>query len=197
MDTELMLDVGQANEIKLAARRAGATNADLKKLSEGDVFAKILRVLRGRAEVVIKSILTFLRTVRVASHPGITASEEYFQEAGVKVMGDNFKAQFLGLKVPAADGAELAVHRLEEASLDAPIRAELGEKTEISVSQFQAFLAANRESPEWFIFYLNKDGKPWAVGAYWLVGRGGWFVGALSVADPGGRSLGRQVVSQV
>jgi hypothetical protein len=50
---QLMLDVGQANEIKLAARRAGATNADLKRLSEGDVFAQILPVLRGFGEVMI------------------------------------------------------------------------------------------------------------------------------------------------
>lgn len=53
MDTELMLDVGQANEIKLAARRAGATNTDLKKLSEGDMFAKVLPVIRGMADVVV------------------------------------------------------------------------------------------------------------------------------------------------
>lgn len=51
-NTELMLDVGQANEIKLAARRAGATNADLKKLCEGDMFTRIIPVLRGLADVV-------------------------------------------------------------------------------------------------------------------------------------------------
>lgn len=51
MDTELMLDVGQANEIKLAARRAGATNADLKRLSEGDMFSRILPILRGNGVV--------------------------------------------------------------------------------------------------------------------------------------------------
>lgn len=50
-DTELMLDVGQANEIKLAARRGGYTNADLKRLSEGDVMARILPVIRGHAEI--------------------------------------------------------------------------------------------------------------------------------------------------
>jgi hypothetical protein len=50
---ELMLDVGQANEIKLAARRAGVTNADMKRLSEGDVFSQILPVLRGLGEVTI------------------------------------------------------------------------------------------------------------------------------------------------
>src|SRR3989344_3296480 len=53
MDMELMLDVGQANEIKLAARRAGATNTDLKRLSEGDTFTQILPVLRGLGEVNI------------------------------------------------------------------------------------------------------------------------------------------------
>ena len=52
---QLMLDVGQANEIKLAARRAGATNADLKTLSEGDMFVTILPVLRGQAEVKVVS----------------------------------------------------------------------------------------------------------------------------------------------
>lgn len=56
-DTELMLDVGQANEIKLAARRAGATNADLKSLSEGDTFGKVLPILRGLAEAVLINVL--------------------------------------------------------------------------------------------------------------------------------------------
>src|SRR3989344_3216045 len=59
MDTELlMLDVGQANEIKLAARRGGATNADLKRLSEGDMFAQILPVLRGFGTVVFSIMVT-------------------------------------------------------------------------------------------------------------------------------------------
>ncbi|MEK7139632.1 MAG: hypothetical protein AAB817_02945 [Patescibacteria group bacterium] len=61
-DTELMLDVGQANEIKLAARRAGATNADLKSLSEGDMFAQILPVLRGLGEVVVTKHLINLNS---------------------------------------------------------------------------------------------------------------------------------------
>ena len=52
--SDLMLDVGQAQEIKMAARRAGATNADLKALSESDMFSKILLVLRGQAEVALK-----------------------------------------------------------------------------------------------------------------------------------------------
>ncbi len=51
--TELMLDVGQANEFKLACRRAGYTNADIKKLCEGDILAQFLSVLKGHANIVM------------------------------------------------------------------------------------------------------------------------------------------------
>ena len=46
-DTELMLDVGQANELKLAFRRAGYTNAEIKKMSEGDLLADLLPLIRA------------------------------------------------------------------------------------------------------------------------------------------------------
>jgi len=51
MDTELMLDVGQANEFKLAMRRSGWDNRDLKRLCEGDMLTRLLPVVRGLAEV--------------------------------------------------------------------------------------------------------------------------------------------------
>lgn len=54
---ELMMDVGLANEIKLAGRRAGATAEDLKVLAEGDNLAKILPVLRGFAEVTMRKLV--------------------------------------------------------------------------------------------------------------------------------------------
>lgn len=53
-----MLDVGQANEFKLACRRAGYTNADIKKLCEGDTLAQFLPVLKGHANIVkVKHII--------------------------------------------------------------------------------------------------------------------------------------------
>ncbi|MEK7649545.1 MAG: hypothetical protein AAB367_01085 [Patescibacteria group bacterium] len=51
MSAELMLDVGQANEFKLACRRAGYTNADIKKMCEGDILAQVLSIIRGHGEV--------------------------------------------------------------------------------------------------------------------------------------------------
>jgi len=183
--SDLMLDVGQAQEIKLAARRAGATNEDLKVLSEGDMFAQILLVLRGRAEVVLKSILEFVRTVRVDAQPTVTTSKQYFEEAGVRWTGENFKDQFLGLEVSETGEIELVVRKLTEDSPDALILAELGDKAETPVSTFRAFLNANRGSSEWFIFYLKgKDGNLWAVYAFWFVEYVGWYVIAYSVSDP-------------
>ena len=58
MDAELMLDVGQANELKLAFRRAGWTNADIKKLCEGETLSQLLPFLKGDAKIMaIKDII--------------------------------------------------------------------------------------------------------------------------------------------
>ena len=48
---ELMLDVSQAAELKLAFRRNGWNNAQIKTLSEGDILAKVLKVITGQAEI--------------------------------------------------------------------------------------------------------------------------------------------------
>lgn len=49
---ELMLDVGQANEFKLALRRCGDwTNQDIKILTEGDLLVYVLDVVRGLSEI--------------------------------------------------------------------------------------------------------------------------------------------------
>ncbi|MBI2033950.1 MAG: hypothetical protein HYT13_02530 [Candidatus Liptonbacteria bacterium] len=45
------LDVGQANELKLAFRRTGWTNEEVKRLCEGDTLADLRKVLLGHAEV--------------------------------------------------------------------------------------------------------------------------------------------------
>ncbi len=187
----------QAAELDHAFERNGWTAEDVKKVSGGELLASFLLVVRDRAEVVVKSILTFLRTVRIAAQPAVITSEEYFKEAGVVWANDVFQAEFYGLELSATEEVELAVSKLEEASLDAPILAELGDKAEISVSQFREFLAANRESSEWFIFYLSGRNGKRAVNADWGVGDGGWNVLASSVTDPDGWPQGYRVVPQV
>lgn len=197
MSDKFTLDVVQASELKHAWARNGGTNADLKTLCEGDLVANILLYIRGRAEIVLKPILKFVRTWTASAQVEITTSEKYFEEAGVVWMGDNFKAQFIDLEVPATDARELAVLNLEEKSLDAPILAELKERAEISVSHFREFLNKHRNSKEWLLFYLRgKDGDLWAVDAYWDVDGRGWNVSADSISDPSPWGAGRQVVSR-
>lgn len=48
---DLMLDVGLANELKLAFRKAGFTSAEIKALTEENILREILDVMHGFAEI--------------------------------------------------------------------------------------------------------------------------------------------------
>src|SRR3989344_1966274 len=187
-------------ELKLAARvieNLPMMSPDVMQgwINDPKGLQKFLSGLVPAVEEAIKSILTLLRTVKMLAHDALITSKEYFEGAGVKSMGGNFQTQFLGLELSAVGETELAVHKLEENSLDAPIMAERGDKTETSVSQFRTFLHSNRNSSEYFIFYLRgKDGNLWAVYAHWYSDLDGWNVSAYSVTDPGRWSAGYQVV---
>lgn len=49
----LMLDVGQANELKMAFRRYNYTNELIKRLSEGDILERALMLIEGKARIHI------------------------------------------------------------------------------------------------------------------------------------------------
>lgn len=51
--SDLMLDVDQAGELKAAFRRGNWTNAEIKRLCEGDILAQLRDVLRGRLELKV------------------------------------------------------------------------------------------------------------------------------------------------
>ena len=140
-------------------------------------------------------LLTHVRTFE-PQRQTTTTNEDYFREAGVVSMGDNFRAQFLGLEISPAPLNILAVHNLEEPSLDKPILEVLGDKAEVSITEFKAFLAGNHKSKEWFIFYLRgRDGNLWAVHAYWRHDDG-WRVGAGSFGRARRWRRGGRVVSR-
>ncbi len=177
----------QASELDFALERNGWTAEDVKKASGGDLLARLLLVVRDQAEVVMRKILTFVHKVRIDAQPSVTTSRSYFKEAGVSWMSPSFRAQFLGLEILSTEEVELSVHKLEVKSVHSSIIEELGgkEKAEISVSQFKAFLADNRESSGWFIAYLRDgDGKLWAVNAYRSVFAYGWSIEACLVDGP-------------
>lgn len=68
--SNLMLDVDQAGELKAAFRRGNWNNSQIKMLCEGDVLAKVRLVIEGTAEIVIKSIFSFVATIKVAATKG-------------------------------------------------------------------------------------------------------------------------------
>lgn len=53
----MMLDVGQANELKLAFRRANWSNDDIKRLCEGNVLADVRSVLRGHTFINVINVI--------------------------------------------------------------------------------------------------------------------------------------------
>ena len=173
---------------------AGQTEACINRFGGWDNF---LRFIGGQGRVVFDSILEFVRTLIIPAQPELTTSEKFFEDAGVKWMSETAKSVLLNRKVEACGETELRVSRLLENSIDEPILDELGDKAEISPTQLAAFLDRNRESSEWFIFYvLDEEGTLWAVRAYWFAESGGWRLSADSVTSLDGWFAGSQVVSR-
>lgn len=208
-DKELGLDVGQANEIKLAARRAGATNADLKRLSEGDMFAQILPVIRGEAMVQPAPLLKLVTTVSVDAVSRFVAADAFGAQNpdGLKFfLSDNFKRHFLGKVEEGVVGATLAVHAVGRDSLDAPIMTELGEKKAFLLAYLYQLVRAQAQGQcgplltngyANIAYVVGGDGVVWAVRANWSSDFREWFVCAGSVADPNRWNAGDRVLSQV
>lgn len=118
-------------------------------------------------------------------------------------LGDNFKRHFLGKREVGIEGAVLKVHKLETVSLDAPIRAELGDRAEITLTHIWELLKGQPNGEKGVlltnsyanIFYVrDAKGILWAVRMDW--DGGGWRVDDRSVGCPGGWDAGGQVFSR-
>lgn len=169
MDTELGLDVGQANEIKLAARRAGATNADLKRLSEGDTFARILPVIRGLGEVVVTKHI-----VDLDADPFLPSGWEVVEH----IKGGQFEFDpskvALYLDKEQQDGAVIVGNKL---------RKKLKGKPVFNANLLDFYLAHPNLIPEewkgkavffWNTIYRHSDGFLYVRYLIWLDGRWAW-----------------------
>lgn len=126
--SDLMLDVGLAEEIKMAARRAGATGADLKALSAKDTFARILPVLRGLAEVVVTKRLRRVGTVSIPRRRKKSDPREFFTTRDGLYVWNDFHDRILPVVTPVQSvrKASLPVFELTKAMTDEEIRTELG-----------------------------------------------------------------------
>ncbi len=171
-----------------------------------------LRFIGGSGEVVFKSILTFLRDVTIpASTERFIAREKFVvdtsntAEVRIGFVGDDFQKHFLGKIEEAQCKVTLSIHSLEKASVDGPIRTELGRDREVTTLRCLFHLlslqgngqeGALRINGYGSILYIeDEDGNPWSVYVFWSSGSGGWVVSAHSVEDPNEWSAGGKVVS--
>ncbi|ETB63735.1 TPA: hypothetical protein DIC38_02935 [Candidatus Nomurabacteria bacterium] len=69
---DLMLDVSQAHELKMAFRRNGWTNGDIKTLSEGNILTSVLDVIRDNSCVISKEELSAIHIIDTRTKPKST-----------------------------------------------------------------------------------------------------------------------------
>ncbi|OGI47067.1 hypothetical protein A2121_00275, partial [Candidatus Nomurabacteria bacterium GWB1_40_6] len=203
--------VVQAAEIKYAVQRNGGTNADLKALSSGDMFAKILPVLRGYGKVIV-TLLEFISTINITATATKFVAKEKFKlkkDGGIcSYLGDNFKEWFLsgdGKTEEQIGEQTLRYTKLLRSSLDGPIIIELGgeEKAETTLAEVFSLMEKQPKGEEgalltngWAnIFYVRDDtGVLRAVRVHWH--DVGWHVLARGVSDPSSWHAGSQVFSR-
>lgn len=202
MNDTFTLDVDQASELKHAAKRNGVTNADLKALSSGDMFAQILPYLRGRAEMVIKSILELVSSeIKVSARDKFVIAENFKKgNAGIYYLGDNFKNWFGNKVEENIPAATLTSRRLTQDSVDVPIKAELGKGHETFLAWLFQMLEDQADGREGELL-VNGYANLFYVGgrvvyAYWIAG-GGWDVGADEVSYPSAWDADDRVFSAI
>ena len=207
MSDKLTLDVVQAAEIKYGAERNGATNADLKALSSGDMFALILPILRGYGRVVVD----ILQKIGETNFPGAKkfVAKENFKlkkDGGIcSYLGSNFTAWFMGKVEDDVAPSTLTYAKLTKNSKDDAIVASLGGEDKAKTSLVEIFhrisLQPNGETGSlltsgWAnIFYVEDvNGVLRAVDVYWR--DDGWRVVANPVDGPDGWGADRLVFSR-
>jgi hypothetical protein len=148
--------------------------------------------------VPVSSLLEPVTTVDVEGIDEFVASGKFREGEtidGVKIwsLGGNFKTSFVGKSEKDIAPATLRIQKLRKASLDTPIRNDIGaDNEETALGQFWELLKKQGQGQAgvllvngWAnIFYIrDQNGTLWAVLARWFSGLG-WCVGADSVSFP-------------
>ena len=164
---------------------------------------QFLQFLANGGRVILGGLFKRITTVPVSGAKRFVAKDQ-LQEANIGWTGGNFKRLFLEKVEENVGDAVIAMDRLEEDLLDAPIRAELGDRAKIQLAHFFGLLKAQAKGEEGALlvngcaniaYIRGIDGNFWAVDARWHFGFGCWDVGARSVKDPNRWSAGDHVLS--
>ena len=149
--SELMLDVDQAGELKAAFRRGDWTNAEIKKLCEGEMLALVREFVLDRAEIVVKKnevplLILVNGQIKLAGNNAPFSAAETFtkKNAGVRfhTFGGNFTSWFGAKEEGSLAPTILRVHKLLQNSGDTNIIRELGgkEKAETTLAEVYALI---------------------------------------------------------
>lgn len=181
----------------------GKIEAVVNKLGGIDAVDRFLRgdlaVSPSRASDLLRQVATV-----VVNGTKKFIAKDYLEAANIGWTNESFKHFFLDKVEKNVEAANLAVHRLQKASLDAPILDELGDRAEISLVRFFELLkkqARDQSGPLLTNGYANiayiRDSEEnlWAVNAYWFDVDRAWYVYADSVEGPLSWLAGRRVLS--
>jgi len=168
-NNDLMLDVSQAAELKLAFRRNGWNNAEIKTLSEGDILADVLKVIKGQAE--IKMIEHLINYDAAPFIPDGWSVEEYKK-------GGMFKFN------PEKISLYLSKKQKKGSISGHDLRKDLSDKPVINVNVLDYLLAHPELIPEewngkyiffWGTIYRNANGYLSVRYLYWNGSEWSWY----------------------
>src|SRR3989344_1696433 len=184
-----------------AYNKAAITEAEAQCVNEAtgltDLIAGHIAQHRHEVSPILKLVVS---GVQVAGAKCFVPDKVALKEANVGFTDSNFDQFFLGKVEDNIKDATLAVHRLEKNSLDAEIRKELDqEREEITLTHFFDLLKKQSKGQKGHLlingyaniaYICDKDGKLWAVNAYWYSVLRYWRVFAHSVGSPLGWRVG-------
>jgi len=186
--------------MKYGELNLGQIEAAVNKLGGMD---GVRRLLSG--DLVVKAV-GLLKRVATAHTPAVKrfVARDHLADCNIGWTGENFKSLFLDKVYKDVGEEKLAIHRLEKASLDAPILYELGERPNTSIAHLFSLIKRQKNGEKGdlltngyvnIVYDYDDEGNFWAVIARWRSGDGSWDVEASSVEDRDGWFAGYQVVS--
>jgi len=197
--TKFMSIVGAAYD------KARLTEDEAQRVNEAKGLSDLIDRFIAEHRAEVPPLLMPVTKVSVTGSARFVANKAALKAANVGWTGSNFDQYFLNHVEENVGDVSLAIHRLEKASLDAPIRKELRpEREEITLTHFFALLreqSKGQAGPLLTNGYANiayikgNDGNLWAVLASWNSSYRYWDVLARSVTHPLGWFAGRQVIS--
>lgn len=160
-------------EFASAPFTAGQLNALVKIIGPGNVPG----LLDGTLKSTVKQsdLLKWVATVTVPAVQRFVV-KDCLKAANIGWTGDNFNRLLKGKVEKDVPKANLVIHRLERASLDVPILAELGDKAEVKLSYLIDLLKKQKDGKDGVLltngyanisYVCDTKGNLWAVNTRW------------------------------